>query len=46
VLRNRRPGAIDVKLLDALERTIERSMTAVPNAVFRTRLHHDELAHL
>lgn len=35
-----------MKLLDALERTIERAMTAVPNAVFRTRLHQDELAHL
>jgi hypothetical protein len=35
-----------VKLLDALEQSIERAMTAVPNAIFRTRLHQDELANL
>lgn len=35
-----------MKLLDALERSIERAMTAVPNAMFRTRLHQDELAQL
>ncbi|HYJ13826.1 MAG TPA: FhaA domain-containing protein, partial [Thermomicrobiales bacterium] len=40
------PEQNDVKLLDALEQSIERAMTAVPNAIFRTRLHHDELAHL
>jgi hypothetical protein len=35
-----------LKLLDAIEQSIDRAMTALPDAIFRTRLHQEELAQL
>lgn len=35
-----------MKLLDAIEQGIDRAMTALPDAIFRTRLHQEELGQL